>query len=115
MKIIKDKIEISELQEICVKGIFLNVLKAVVDIDKRIMAIDAEFHSDLMEILMKEENSEPNNLWGINIFPEKADDQFIMFDSMINLKPGLGNKTMGVDNLEIRKKILEIIKTLIAQ
>jgi len=53
---------------------------------------------------LKEESSEPKNLWGINIYPEKSGEDFIEFDSMMNLKPALGNKTRGVDSEETRKK-----------
>ncbi|KKT16221.1 MAG: hypothetical protein UV98_C0035G0001, partial [Parcubacteria group bacterium GW2011_GWB1_43_6] len=35
------------------------------------------------------------------------------FDSMINLKPFLGNRNRGVDDPEIRKKILEIVENLV--
>ena len=45
MKIIKDKITRLELREMSVK-MFGNLVKAVVDIDKEIMAVDAELHSD---------------------------------------------------------------------
>ncbi len=108
MKIIKDKIEIVELKKMA-KIMYENLVKAVVDIEKEIIAVDAEMHVDLEQLLIEKENCEPKNLWGINIWPNKDGAQFIEFDSMINLKPGLGNRTRGVDSLEIREKIIEII------
>lgn len=113
MKIVKNAIEISELKEICQKGPFVSVIKAVIDVDKGVMAIDAELHSELMELLMKEEHSEPRNLWGINILPDKEGEEFMVFDSLINLKPGLGNRTRDVENAEIREKIKKIVNELV--
>lgn len=112
MKIIKDKIEIRELKRICDSGNFLHMLKAVVDIEKEIMAIDAEMHSDLMDFLIETENSVFKNLWGINLYPAEDGEDFIVFDSLINIRPGLGNKTMGVDEPETRVKIINIVHKL---
>jgi len=113
MKIIKDNITIEKLKELCKKGFFVNVLKAAVDIDKKIMAVDAEVHAELMELLIKEEQSEPKNVWGINLVPFEEDEKFIVFDSLINLKPGLGNRTRGVESPEIREKITNIVNALL--
>ena len=112
MEIIKDKIEITDLKEMSEK-MFGNMVKAMVDVEKEIIAVDAPMHSDLLEFLIAKENSEPINLWGINIYPEKVGDDFIEFDSMMNLKPALGNKTRGIEKEETRRKIIEIINKLV--
>jgi len=112
MKIIKDKIEIIELKEMSGK-MFGNLVKAMVDVEKEIMAVDAPMHADLLEFLIEQENCESKNLWGINIYPEKKGEDFIEFDSMMNLKPGLGNKTRWIESEETRKKIIEVVKKLI--
>lgn len=115
MKIITDgqgKINILELKEMAEK-MFGSFVKAMVDIEKEIMAVDAPLHSDLMEFLIQEENSELKNLWGINIHTDKTGGDFIEFDSMMNLKPALGNKTRGVENQATREKIFNILNNLI--
>ena len=112
MKIVKDQIEITELKEMSGK-MFGGLVKVMADVEKSIMAVDAPMHADLLEFLIEKENSEPINLGGINIYPEKSSEDFIEFDSMMNLKPGLGNKTRGVDDENIRKKIVEIIEKLV--
>lgn len=114
MKIVKDKIEIAELKEMS-KKMFGDLVKAMVDIEKEIIAVDAPMHSDLLEFLIEIKNSEPQNLWGINIYPDKSGDDFIEFDSIMNFKPGLGNKSRGVDNEETRKKIIKIIERLVVK
>jgi len=113
MKIIKDKILIEELKEMSAK-MFGNLVKAVVDVEKKIMAIDGELHAD-EEALLLENSSEQKNLWGINIYPELSGEDFIEFDSMINLRPAQGNKSRGVDNTEIRNNILAGVNKLIAR
>ncbi|MHA1796114.1 MAG: DUF5674 family protein [Promethearchaeota archaeon] len=108
---VKDKIEIGELKEMARK-MFGNLVKAVVDVEKEIMVVNGELHSDEEELLIKK-GSQPGNLWGINLYPELKDENWIEFDSVINLKPHFGNKTRGIDNPKIRKKIIEIINKLV--
>jgi hypothetical protein len=52
-------------------------------------------------------------LWGINIYPDLKKEEWIEFDSMINLKPSIGNKTRGIDDPKIREKISIIVNHLI--
>jgi len=112
MKIVKDKISIVELEEMA-KKMFGNLVKAVIDVEKEIMAVDCELHSDAQEFLIEKEGSESRNIWGINIYPEKNGDELIEFDSMINLKPAFNNRIRGVDSEEIRKKIIGTVNKLI--
>lgn len=111
MKIIKDKISIKELEKLA-EDMFGNFVKAVVDIEKKIMAAGGEFHAD-EEALLIENGSKQNNLWGINIYPEIKNENWIEFDSMINLRPSQGNRTRGVENKEIQKIIIEIVNNLV--
>ncbi len=109
MEIVKDKISIKKLEEMAEK-MFGNLVKAMVDVEKEIIAVDAPMHADLLELLIEKENSEPQNLWGINLYPEKMGEDFIEFDSIMNLKPALGNKSRYVENKEIREKIKKIVE-----
>lgn len=92
--------------------LFGNLVKAVVDVEKEIMAVDAELHADEEQVLL-EKGSEQKNLWGINIYPELKDENWIEFDSMINLRPSQENRSRGVDNEEIRKRIIKIVNKLV--
>jgi len=112
MKIVKNKIQVAELWEMS-KKMLPELVKATVDIEKEIMAVDAPMHSDLFEFLMKEENSEPKNLWGINIYPDIINDERIEFDSMMNIRPNLGNRSRYVESEEMRNKIISIVKKLV--
>ncbi len=112
MKIVKDqKVDIAELKEMAQK-MFGSLVKGMVDVEKEIMAVDAPMHSDLLEFLMKEENCNPKDVWGINIYPEKSGEDFIEFDSVMNLKPAFNNKSRGIEDAEIREKIIKIVQKL---
>jgi hypothetical protein len=111
MRIISENITIEEIKNMA-QAMFGNLVKAVVDIEEEIMVIDGELHSD-EEALLLENGSGQENLWGINIYPDLTVSERIEFDSMINLKPSLGNRTRNVDNPEVREKIIRIIKKLI--
>ncbi len=112
MKIVIDKITLAELLNMA-KNMYGNLVKVVVDVEKEIMAVDAELHADEEKILL-EQGSKQANLWGINFYPEMPGEDFIEFDSMINLRPSQGNRSRGVDSLEIQEKIRKIVAKLTA-
>ncbi len=91
------------------EGRFGDLVKAVVDISKRHLALDAELHSDL-EAMLLESGSDQKNLWGINLYPELKGDEFVEFDSMINVRPSQGNRSRGVDDPAVRSAILSIVR-----
>jgi hypothetical protein len=93
---------------------FGDLVKAVVGIEKGIMVVGGELHSDEEAILI-ESGSRQRNLWGINIYPDKSGDELIEFDSIINLRPSQGNRSRDVDDPETRMKIKEIISRLVKQ
>jgi hypothetical protein len=85
------------------------LVKAVVDIVRRILVVDAGLHAD-EELFLLESGSKQQDLWGINLWPESfGTDDFVEFDSMINIRPAQGNRSRGVDDPKARKVILEIV------
>lgn len=114
MQIVKEKISLAELKEMP-KKMFGDLVKAVVDIEKEIMVVDADMHAD-EESLLLENKSQQQNLWGINLYPNLyANDNWIEFNSMINVRPVCGNRSRGVDNPKIREKIIKIVNSLVSQ
>ena len=93
---------------------FDGLVKAVIDVERGIMIVDAEMHSDQEEVLL-EEGSKQQDLWGINIYPDKwPDKNAIEFDSMINLRPSWGNRSRSVDDPKMRERIVKIVEKLIS-
>lgn len=108
MKIIKERLTLNELKQMAADT-FGDLVKAVVDVEKELVAVDAELHSDL-EALLLDDGSKQKDLWGINFYPELQGDDFIEFESMINMRPSQNNRSRGVDSPEIRKRIAEITR-----
>jgi hypothetical protein len=107
MIIVSESISLLELKKMAEER-FGNLVKAVIDLKKEIIAVDAELHAD-EEALLLEKGSRQEDLWGINIYHEMPENERIEFDSMINLRPSQGNRTRGVDAPEIRQKIVKIV------
>lgn len=107
MKVVIEVLKMDEVKKMA--ALFGGMVKAVVDIDKRILAVDAELHSDL-EALLLENGSKQKNLWGINLYPDAEENEFIEFDSIINMRPSQGNRSRGIEDGEIRKTIIEIVR-----
>jgi hypothetical protein len=112
MEIIREKITLEKLKEIAQED-YVYMIKAVVDIEKDIMAVGGELHAD-EEMLLLDDGSKQKNLWGINIEFEKARSEWIVFDSLINVRPRNNNLTRSIDNPEIRQKIVEIVNKLVS-
>lgn len=112
IKIVKEPIGRKELEEIA-KEEFGDVIKAVVDVEQEIMAVGGELHADEETLLMEEENSKRENTWGINLYPKVSGDDWLEFDSMVNLKPAHGNRSRGVENPGTRESIKKIVKKLV--
>ena len=112
IKIIRDHISKQELSEMA-KKLFGDLVKAVVDIEQEIMALGGGVHAEEEVILMNREGSKREHTWGVNLYPEKKREDFVEFDSMINLKPAFGNRARGIENPETRQKILKIIEKLV--
>jgi len=111
IKIVKEPIKYSDVQEIATHQ-FGDMVKFVVDIEKEIIAIGGDLHSD-EEALLIENGSGQNNLWGINYYLGKDSESTIEFDSMINLRPSQNNRSRDVENQKTREKIVTIVKKLV--
>lgn len=105
--ILTAKINLNRLKEIALER-FGDMVKGVVDVEKRVIALGADLHAD-EEALLLEQGSEQRNLWGFNLYPDMADDGFIEFDSMINIRPSQGNRSRTVQDPEIQKRIVEVV------
>ena len=113
MLILKETISVEDLK-IMASNTFGDLVKAVVDIEKNIIAVDAELHADL-EALLLENGSLQKHLWGINFYPDLSGDDFVEFDSMINMRPSQNNMSRGVDSKEIQIKIIQVVDKWIKQ
>ena len=111
MKAIND-ITVSELSEMA-KKMYGSLVKADVDTAKKVLVVDMGMHADGEAYLM-ENGSKQNDLWGINLHPsDYGSDDFIEFDSMINIRPSQGNASKDVLDPNKKQKIIEIVSGIV--
>jgi hypothetical protein len=110
MKLITTPITKVELKKMA--DSFGGLVKAVVDVKKEIMVVDAPMHADEEKELLEAESNQ-DDLWGINLYPELPSEDFIEFDSMINLRPNLNNMSRVIESEKLRNKIIKIISKLV--
>lgn len=91
---------------------FGDMVKAVVDLKRGIMLLDAELHAD-QEAELLADGSVQQDLWGINLYPEVEGADWLEFDSMINLRPSFGNRSRGVDDEATRGAIATLVDRLV--
>lgn len=113
IRIVKDKISLAELASIA-KERFGDMVKAVVDCEKKIMAIGGDLHADEEAVLLQD-GSRQSDLWGVNLFPQNSGDKWLEFDSMINLRPGQNNRSRYVEDAATREKIIAVVDLLITK
>lgn len=111
MNIIANKTSRSFLKQDCMH-FYDSVIKAVVDTSRRVMAVDVQMHADA-ELELLEDGSEQRVLWGINLYPDKTEGEWIEFSSLINIRPQQANFSMGVDDPAIQEQIRSIVAELI--
>jgi len=112
MEVIREAVTVPHLAELAQSG-FGNLVKAVVDVDKGIMAIGGEMHADEEAVLLGL-GSGQYDLWGINLYPSQYGQvDWIEFDSMINIRPRQGNRSRGVEDPTAREKIVAVVGRLV--
>jgi len=91
---------------------FGDMVKAVVDLRLGVMLLDADLHAD-QEAELLASGSAQADLWGINLYPDLPEPDWVEFDSMINLRPSFGNRSRGVDDAATREAIVELVGRLV--
>jgi hypothetical protein len=110
--IIRTSITRADLNSIAERQ-FGDMVKAVVDVDRRVMAIGAELHSDEEAALLEDGSRQPS-LWGVNLYPGDSGDSFLEYDSMINVRPAAGNRSRNVEDEATRVRILDVVRDLVS-
>ena len=77
------------------------MIKIVVDVRRHTLAGGGEMHADC-EALLLELGSEQDDLWGANWYP---DEQHIEFESLINIRPRLDNRSIIIQSEQVRAQV----------
>ena len=106
------KIGREELEKIVKSSSLGDFIKGVVDVEKGVLALGGELHVDALEVLVERGSAGPD-IWGFNIYPDFSRDKRLEFISLINIRPSAGNRSMEIQNEDLKKKITAIINDLI--
>lgn len=108
IRIIKEKISKKDLEELA-KEFYVMMVKGVADIDRGVVALGGEWHMDANEVLIAD-GSTQHNLWGFNVY---VADKKIEYVSLINIRPAQNNRTLEIQDENIKKAMYDIITKLI--
>lgn len=106
-----ETISLDEIRELA-RSRFGDMTKGVVDVGRGVLLLDADLHAD-QEAALLAEGARQADLWGINLYPDLAADEWLEFDSMINLRPSFGNRSRGVDDAATRDAIAALVVRLV--
>ena len=111
IRIVREPIRRSDLAAIAEEQ-FGDLVKAVVDVERGLMAIGGELHAD-EEAALLEDGSRQLHLWGINLYPAEHGVGWIEFDSMINVRPSQSNRSRNVEDVGLREQIRSLVGVLV--
>jgi hypothetical protein len=102
-------IDTRQLQEML--EVYPFMIKIVVDIRRGVVAGGGEMHADCEAVLL-ELGSEQDDLWGANWYPA---EQQLEFESLINIRPRSGNRSILIQSGEIRDKVAAIARPILGE
>ncbi|NOT06331.1 MAG: hypothetical protein HOP27_17200 [Anaerolineales bacterium] len=105
--LLKEKVVPVQIQDMLQE--YENMIKIVVDIRRRFLSGGGEMHSDCESILL-EDGSEQDDLWGANWHPN---EQRIEFESLINIRPRLGNRNILIQDENLRKQVESVTREIL--
>lgn len=111
IRVIREPIVLQLLQEVARSSHHM-FAKGVVDIAREIIALGGEWHMDANAVLISDGSSQ-KDVWGFNVYPQERGDGAIEYISLINIRPGQGNKTMEVSDPALRAAMRTVIARLI--
>ncbi len=109
--ILTRRIDPEELRRLIREG-FRDMTKYVADIERGVIAIGGNLHTDAEELLLQG-GSRQADLWGANYYPGRGREACIEFSSLINIRPAQGNTGMEVENPSARDRLRALTFALV--
>ncbi len=113
IEVVTTTISLEKVKQLA-KDSYGEMVKAVADIEKGILAIGGEYHADAEQLLLSQ-GSHQDNLWGFNIYPDKAKESEIEYYSLINVRPRANNNSQIIQDESIKQKIKSLTSTMISK
>ncbi len=95
-----------------VERFFGDMVKYVVDVERGTAAVGGELQADAEAVLI-EAGSRQKDLWGANYYPGLGPDDCIEYTSLINIRPSQGNRSMVIEDGDVKAQVREITYRLI--
>jgi len=111
IRIIKEPVTLEIVSEIA-REFHGNMVKGVADVKREIIAIGGEWHIDA-NIKLIGDSSKQDDLWGFNFYLDRAKGEEIEYKSLINIRPAQNNRTIEIQDQELKDKLEKIIKKLV--
>ena len=111
--VVRERIAAADLAAL-VERFFGDMVKYVVDLRREVGAVGGELHADAEHLLL-EDGSRQEDLWGANYYPGRGPEACIEFTSLINIRPSQGNRSMEIEDAEIRDRIRELSYRLLGR
>ena len=112
IRLVTERVALDELRDMAARQ-FGDFVKAVVDLGRGVMAIAGELHADEEAVLLQG-GARRADLWGINLYPGRPVPELIAFDALINVRPSQGNRSRGVEDAAVQRRIRAIVERLVA-
>jgi hypothetical protein len=93
---------------------FGDMVKVVIDVRRRVVAVGGELHADAEQVLLAQGSTQAA-LWGANYFPGRGPDGCIEYTALINIRPSQGNRSMEIQDTDTRRAVREITHDLIGR
>ncbi len=106
-------IDPAQLREL-VDRFFGDMVKLVIDVRRRLVAVGGELHADAAAVLL-ERGSKQADLWGANYYPGLGPDDSLQFTALINIRPAQDNRAMEVQDPAIRGEMRAIVHELVGR
>ncbi len=113
VRFVRDHITRADLA-VLAELVFGDMVKAVVDVERGVMVVGAELHSD-EEAMLLDDGSVQRDVWGINLYPAAPGEGFLEFDSMINVRPSQNNPSRDVMDERLRARIRDVVSRLVSE
>jgi len=111
--VIEQRIEPAELKRL-VDLFFEDMVKYVVDVERKIAAVGGELHADAEALLLDRGSRQPD-LWGANYYPGRGPDGCVELTALINIRPAQGNRSMAIEDPGIRDRMRKITFALLGE
>jgi hypothetical protein len=107
IRVLDEKVNPEQLHEML--EVYESMIKIVVDLRQNRLAVGGEMHADCERVLL-EAGSEQDDLWGANWYPE---EQRIAYESLINIRPRTGNRSILIEAEALRKQVAAITNQIL--